>query len=165
MWKRWKQGWTLHEIGKLFDRAHSSIHQILAETGGIRPVQRSRSSTALTLAEREEISRAMVAGESIRSTADRLGRAPSTISREIKRNGGRNSYRANQADDATWDRARRPKRCKLSENRALASIVAGKLRMLWSLEQIAGWLKHTRDLNRTSCRCVRFFDLGFSTRN
>ncbi len=143
MWERWKQGWTLHEIGKLFDRAHSSIHQILAETGGIRPVQRSRSSTALTLAEREEISRAMVAGESIRLTAARLGRAPSTISREIKRNGGRNSYRANQADEATWDRARRPKRCKLCENRALASIVAGKLRMLWSPEQIAGWLKHT----------------------
>jgi len=143
MWERWKQGWTLHEIGKLFDRAHSSIHQILAETGGIRPAQRSRSSTALTLAEREEISRSMVAGESIRSTATRLGRAPSTISREIQRNGGRNSYRANQADDAAWDRARRPKRCKLIENRALAHIVAGKLRMLWSPEQIAGWLKHT----------------------
>lgn len=143
MWERWKQGWTLHEIGKLFDRAHSSIHQILAQTGGIRPVQRSRSSTALTLAEREEISRAMVAGESIRSTATRLGRAPSTISREIKRNGGRSSYRANQADDAAWDRARRPKRCKLIENRALAHIVAGKLRTLWSPEQIAGWLKHT----------------------
>lgn len=143
MWERWKQGWTLHEIGKLFDRAHSSIHQILAETGGIRPVQRSRSSTALTLAEREEISRAMVTGESIRSTATRLGRAPSTISREIKRNGGRSSYRANQADDAAWDRARRPKRCKLIENRALAHIVADKLRMLWSPEQIAGWLKQT----------------------
>ena len=143
MWERWKQGWTLHEIGKLFDRAHSSIHQILAETGGIRPVQRSRSSTALTLAEREEISRSMVAGESIRSTATRLGRAPSTISREIKRNGGRSSYRANQADDVAWDRARRPKRCKLIENRALAHIVADKLRMLWSPEQITGWLKQT----------------------
>jgi IS30 family transposase len=143
MWERWKQGWTLHEIGKLFDRAHSSIHQILAETGGIRPVQRSRSSTALTLAEREEISRAMVAGESIRSTATRLGRAPSTISREIKRNGGRSSYRASQADDVAWDRARRPKRCKLIENRALARIVADKLRMLWSPEQITGWLKQT----------------------
>ena len=143
MWERWKQGWTLHEIGKLFDRAHSSIHQILAETGGIRPAQRSRPSTALTLAEREEISRAMVAGESIRSTATRLGRAPSTISREIKRNGGRSSYRGNQADDVAWDRARRPKRCKLIENRALAHIVADKLRMLWSPEQITGWLKQT----------------------
>ncbi len=143
MWERWKQGATLHEIGKLFDRPHTSIHRILAETGGFRPAERPRASTALTLEEREEISRAMVAGESIRSTATRLGRAPSTISREIKRNGGGDGYRANQADKAAWDRARRPKRCKLSENRALARIVANKLRMLWSPEQIAGWLKHT----------------------
>lgn len=143
MWERWKQGWTLHEIGKLFDRAHTSIRGILAETGGFRPAQRVRASSALTLAEREEISRAMVAGESIRSTAARLGRAPSTISREIKRNGGGEGYRAIQADEAAWERARRPKRCKLIEYRALARIVADKLRMLWSPEQIAGWLKHT----------------------
>lgn len=143
MWERWKQGWTLHEIGKLFERAHTSIHRIIAETGGFRPPQRARASTALTLAEREEISRALVTGESIRSIAARLGRAPSTISREIKRNGGRDGYRANQADEATWVRGRRPKRCKLRENRALAHIVAEKLRTLWSPEQIAGWLKHT----------------------
>ena len=143
MWARWMQGWTLHEIGKLFDRAHTSIRGILAETGGFRPAQRVRASSALTLAEREEISRAMVAGESIRSTAARLGRAPSTISREIKRNGGGEGYRAIQADEAAWERARRPKRCKLIEYRALARIVADKLRMLWSPEQIAGWLKHT----------------------
>ena len=143
MWERWKQGWTLHEIGKLFDRAHSSIHRIIAETGGFRPPERSRAAIALTLAEREEISRAMVSGDSIRAIAARLGRAPSTISREIKRNGDCDGYRANQADEAAWGRARRPKRCKLSENRALARIVADKLRMLWSPEQIAGWLKHT----------------------
>jgi IS30 family transposase len=143
MWERWKQGWTLHEIGKLFDRPHTSIHNILSATGGIRPAERSRCATTLKLSEREEISRAMVAGESIRSTAKRLGRAPSTISREINRNGGRRSYRANQADNAAWDRARRPKCCKLLENHALAEIVADKLRMLWSPEQIAGWLKHT----------------------
>ena len=143
MWERWKQGWTLHEIGKLFDRAHSSIHRILSETGGIRPAQRSRSSTALTLIEREEISRALVTGESIRSIAARLGRAPSTISREVQRNGGRDFYRASQADEATWARARRPKHCKLSENRELARIVAAKLRVFWSPEQISGWLKHT----------------------
>ena len=143
MWERWKQGWTLHEIGKLFDRPHTSIHRILAETGGFRPPQRTRAPTALTLAEREEISRAMVAGESIRSTAARLGRAPSTVSREIKRNGGCDGYRANQADEAAWDRARRPKTCKLRNNRPLARVVAERLRMLWSPEQIAGWLKHT----------------------
>lgn len=143
MWGRWKQGWTLHEIGKLFDRPHTSIHQILAATGGFRPPQRARSPAALTLAEREEISRAMVAGESIRSTAARLGRAPSTISREIKRNGGCDGYRASLADAAAWNRARRPKTCKLRNNRALARLVAEKLRLLWAPEQIAGWLKHT----------------------
>lgn len=143
MWERWKQGWTLQENGKLFDRAHSSIHRILAETGGIRPGQRSRAAIALTLAEREEISRAIVAGASIRAIAARLGRAPSTVSREIKRNGGHYSYRANQADAAAWDRARRPKCCKLVANRALARVVARKLRVLWSPEQIAGWLKQT----------------------
>ena len=143
MWERWKQGWTLHEIGKLFDRAHSSIHRILAETGGIRPVQRTRSIVALSLAEREEISRALVTGESIRSIAARLSRAPSTISREISRNGGKHEYRANLAEQATWDRALRPKLCKLRQNRDLARIVAHRLRMLWSPEQIAGWLKHT----------------------
>lgn len=143
MWERWKEGWTLHEIGKLFDRPHTSIHQILVQTGGIRPADRRRTATALTLAEREEISRSIVAGDSIRSIAAQLGRAPSTVSREIKRNGGRDAYRASQAEEATWNRARRPKRCKLKRNRALASIVANKLKMLWSPEQIAGWLKHT----------------------
>lgn len=143
MWERWKQGATLHEIGKLFDRPHTSIQRIIAETGGFRPAQRFRGSKALTLAEREEISRALVRSESMRSIARRLGRAPSTISREIQRNGGRDDYRASQADQATWDRARRPKVCKLRENRRLARIVAEKLRMFWSPEQIAGWLKHT----------------------
>jgi IS30 family transposase len=143
MWERWQKGDSLHEIARLFDRHHPSIQGILAETGGIRPAQRCRSRLALTLAEREEISRAMVAGHSIRSIATSLGRAPSTISREIKRNGGHESYRASQADRAAWDRARRPKICKLAENRTLAHIVAGRLQLQWSPEQIAGWLKRT----------------------
>jgi IS30 family transposase len=143
MWERWKQGATLHQIGQLFDRPHTSIHKILSQTGGFQPVQRCRAARALTLQEREEISRAMVAGESIRSVAARLGRAPSTISREIKRNGGGHGYRASQADEAAWERARRPKRCKLRADRVLARIVADKLRMLWSPEQIAGWLRQT----------------------
>jgi IS30 family transposase len=143
MWERWRKGDSLHEIARLFDRHHPSIQGILAETGGIRPAQRCRSRLALTLAEREEISRAVVAGHSIRSIATSLGRAPSTISREIKRNGGHESYRASQADRAAWDRARRPKICKLAENRTLARIVAGRLQLQWSPEQIAGWLKRT----------------------
>lgn len=143
MWKRWKEGWTLHQIGQLFDRPHTSIHNILSRMGGIQPPERSRSRLALTLAEREEISRALVVGHSIRVIAARIGRAPSTVSREVKRNGGRVGYRATLADNSAWDRAPRPKTCKLVGNRALAQIVAGKLRQQWAPEQIAGWLKHT----------------------
>jgi len=143
MWDRWQAGDSLQQIAQLFDRYHSSIERILAESGGIRPTQRRRSRLALTLAEREEISRAVAAGQSIYSIATSLGRAPSTIYREIKRNGDQEGYRANQADQAAWDRAHRPKTCKLAENRTLAHIVAGKLQMQWSPEQIAGWLKHT----------------------
>ena len=143
MWERWQKGDSLQQIAQLFDRNHPSIQRILAESGGIRPAQRHRSRLALTLAEREEISRAVVAGQSIRSIATSLGRAPSTISREIKRNGGQECYRASQADQAAWDRTRRPKTCKLMENRTLAHIVADKLQWQWSPEQIAGWLKHT----------------------
>ena len=142
MWDRWEKGDSMHTIARLFDRGHGSIQRILLETGGIRPLPRSRSRLSLTLAEREEISRGLVAGHSIRSTATSLGRAASTVSREINRNGGRRRYRANQADQAAWDRSHRPKRCKLVENRALAHIVAKKLKQLWSPEQIAGWLKH-----------------------
>jgi IS30 family transposase len=143
MWERWRQGESLQKIAQLFGRNHSSISRILAETGGIRPAPRCRSRLALTLSEREEISRAVVAGQSIRSIARSIGRAPSTVSREIKRNGGKDSYRATQADQSAWDRARRPKPCKLAENRRLSNIVASKLQLQWSPEQIAGWLKQT----------------------
>jgi IS30 family transposase len=143
MWERWQKGESLQHIAQLFDRNHSSIQRILAETGGIRPAQRCRSRLALTLAEREEISRSVATGQSIRSMAARLGRAPSTISREIMRNGGQEYYRASQADQAAWDRGRRPKTCRLVQNRALAHIVAGMLQWQWSPEQIAGWLKRT----------------------
>lgn len=143
MWERWRKGESLQRIAELFDRNHSSIERILAETGGIQPAQRRRSRLALTLAEREEISRSVATGQSIRSVATRLGRAPSTISREIMRNGGQECYRASQADQAAWDRGRRPKTCSLAENRSLAHIVASKLQLLWSPQQIAGWLKRT----------------------
>jgi IS30 family transposase len=143
MWEHWQKGDSLQQIAQLFDRDHPSIQRILAKSGGIRPAQRRRSRLALTLAEREEISRAVVAGQSIRSIATSLGRAPSTISREIKRNGDQECYRASQADQAAWDRTRRPKTCKLVENRILAHIVAGKLQSQWAPAQIAGWLKRT----------------------
>ena len=108
MWDRWQQGDSLHQIAQLFDRNHSSIQRILAETGGIRPAARKRSRLVLSLAERKERSRAVIAGHSIRSIATSLGRAPSTISREIRRNGGLSCYRANRADQTAWDRAHRP---------------------------------------------------------
>jgi len=143
MWDRWQKGDSMQAIARLFDRGHSSVQGILLQTGGVRPAPRRRSRLTLTLAEREEISRGVVAGQSFRSVAASLGRAPSTISREIRRNGGRSHYRANKADQAAWDRAHRPKTCKLVENHALARIVASRLKQRWSPEQIAGWLKKT----------------------
>ena len=120
MWDRWQKGESLATIARLFDRGHSSIGRILAESGGIRPLPRRRSRLALRLSEREAISRGNVAGHSIRSIAASLGRAPSMVSREINHNNGRRHYRASQADQAAWDRAHRPKPCKLGQNRALA---------------------------------------------
>jgi len=143
MWERWRKGESLQHIAQLFDRNHSSIQRILAETGGISPAHRCRSRLALTLSEREEISRLLAVGRSIRMIATSLCRAPSTISREIKRNGGQISYRAARADQHAWDLAKRPKSCKLVLQPELANIVADRLRLQWSPEQIAGWLKHT----------------------
>lgn len=148
MWSRWQQGESLHDIARLFDRFHTSVRGILAESGGIRPSPRRRSSRVLSSAEREEISRGVVAGHSIRSIAASLKRAPSTVSREIRRNEGRDGYRASHADQAAWDRARRPKRCKLALHPSLALRVADKLQRHWSPEQIAGWLRRTYPKDR-----------------
>jgi len=141
MWDRWQRGESLKEIGRAFDRPHTSIFGQLAPTGGIRPPSRCRSRLALTLAEREEISRGIFVGRSLRAIATRLGRAPSTISREVCRNGGLKRYRAYRADRAAWDRMLRPKPCKLVVYPTLSGIVASKLQQNWSPEQIAGWLK------------------------
>jgi IS30 family transposase len=141
VWDRWEKGESLNAIARDLGRYHSAVQGALARSGGIRPLPRRRSRLALTLAEREEISRGMASGWSLRAIAAGLGRAPSTLSREIRRNGGRRSYRASGADQAAWDRARRPKIGKLAENRQLARTVAKKLRRQWAPEQIAGWLK------------------------
>ena len=143
MWDRWQKGESLESIAQFFDRTHGSVARILRQTGGIRPPKRTRSRRVLSMAEREEISRGVVTGRSLRSIATALNRAPSTVSREINRNGGRQHYRANVADKAAWDRAHRPKSCKLARNPALAHIVADKLQLEWSPRQIAGWLKRT----------------------
>jgi len=141
IWDRWEKGVSINEIARDLGRYHSAVQGAMAKTGGIRPAPRRRSRLALTLAEREEISRGIVVGHSIRTIASQLGRAPSTVSREIRRNGGRRRYRANQADEAARERALRPKICKLAQNPALARIVARKLISRWSPWQIAGWLK------------------------
>ena len=141
LWDRYQRGESLNAIARALGKTSSSIYNHLRPTGGIRPVSRKRSRLALTSAEREEISRGIVAGQSIREIARTLGRAASTVSREVRRNGGRARYRAVEADKSAWDRGRRPKQCKLALNGRLARSVASKLKMNWSPEQIAGWLK------------------------
>ena len=141
MWDRWQKGESLHSIARLFDRSHGSIAGILSRTGGIRPPQRKRSCLALSLSEREDISRSLATGSSMRMIATQLGRSPSTISREINRNGGYDQYRAAEAEQAAWDRALRPKLCKLAGNKRLTRTVVKKLQLEWSPQQVAGWLK------------------------
>jgi hypothetical protein len=141
MWRRWKAGQSLHEIGRAFDKPHTSIRCLLLPRGGIPPAARRRSRLALTLAEREDISRGIASGSSLCEIASRLDRATSTVSREVSRHGGLPVYRAHEADDQAWDSALRPKRCLLAVNRKLRNIVASKLILDWSPEQISGWLK------------------------
>ncbi len=141
LWDRWRRGESLKAIGRAFGKPSSSIYFQLAPHGGIRPARRRRSRLALTLSEREEISRGIVARHSIRSMASSLGRSPSTVAREVRRNGGTDQYRAALADEQAWVRAHRPKRCKLAMCPWLRHAVARKLGLNWSPEQIAGWLK------------------------
>ena len=141
LWERWKRGETVSDIARVLDRAPGTIHCTLRERGGIAPPERRRGRLALTLTEREEISRGIAAGESARKIAARLSRAPSTVTREVGRHGGRRRYRAAEADKRAWDNARRPQTCKLARAPALSQLVAAKLREDWSPEQIAGWLK------------------------
>jgi IS30 family transposase len=141
LWSRWKAGQSLHEIGRAFGKGYSSIRFLVLQHGGIAPAARRRSLLALTLTEREEISRGIASGSSIREIAKHLERAASTVSREVARHGGRPQYRANEADSEAWDSALRPKPCLLAIHGRLQKIVASKLILDWSPEQISGWLK------------------------
>jgi IS30 family transposase len=141
IWKRWKDGQTLHEIGRAHGRPHPTIRKLLLPRGGIAPTARRRSRLALTLAEREDISRGIASGSSIREIARHVNRAASTVSREVVRHGGRPAYRAHDADCQAWVSALRPKHCLLATNRKLRDTVASKLILEWSPEQISGWLK------------------------
>ena len=141
IWDRWQRGESMRSIGRLFDRQSSSVFSVISPTGGIRPADRKRGKKALSLGEREEISRGLSVKHSLRAIAQNLGRAPSTISREVRRNGGVLNYRATTSEQAAWDRALRPKECKLACYPSLSHAVSAKLRRKWSPEQIAGWLK------------------------
>ena len=141
VWSRWKAGQSLHTIGRAFGKQHTSIHCLLSHHGGIVPAVRRRSLLALTLAEREDISRGIACGWSIRGIAKGLERAASTVSREVVRHGGRPVYRANEADHQAWESALRPKACLLAIHEKLQKIVASKLILDWSPEQVSGWLK------------------------
>lgn len=142
MWDRWSGGESLKSIGRHFDRGSSSIYGVLSRSGGIRPPERTRSRLALSLSEREAISRGIARDDSLRSIASQLDRAPSTISREVNRNGGLHQYRASEAEQAAWGRAHRPKACKLTTHPYLRAKVVSKLQLQWAPQQIAGWLKH-----------------------
>jgi IS30 family transposase len=143
MWSRWKAGQSLNAIGRAFGKDQHVIHFLLARHGGIAPPVRRRSRRVLTLAEREDISRGIASGHSMRVIAKDLDRAASTVSREVARHGGRARYRANQADSQAWQLALRPKPCLLTTQRNLQEIVASKLMQDWSPEQISGWLKQS----------------------
>jgi IS30 family transposase len=150
LWDRWQRGESLKAIGRAFGKPSSSIYFQVAPHGGIRPAPRRRSRLALTLSEREEISRGIAARRSARSMARLLGHSPSTVSREISRNGGYDRYRAAQADEQAWARSHRPKRCKLADSPQLRQAVVSKLRLNWSPEQIAGWLKRAHPEDESS---------------
>lgn len=142
LWERWKEGQSISAISRALERRNKTgVQRIVALHGGIAPLPRRRAASALRLEEREEISRGIAAGRSIRWIARSLGRSPSTICREIGRNGGLRAYRATRADKQAWERALRPKRCRLALHGRLRWRVAQKLALQWSPQQIAGWLK------------------------
>jgi len=138
--RRWKEGHSLSDIGRALEKHPGSVFGYIAAAGGIAPVERRRSARNLSAEEREEISRGRSVGESLRAIAVRLGRAPSTVSREVTRNGGRRRYRASTSEANAWARALRPKDCKLAQEPRLRQLVAAKLAEDWSPEQISGWL-------------------------
>src|SRR3981189_1502634 len=140
LWRRWKAGQSLHEIGRAFGKEHSSIRCLVARHGGIVPAGRRRSGRVLTAVEREDISRGVASGASLRKIAQLVDRAAATGSREGARHGGRPEYRANEADQRAWDSALRPKPCLLAMREQLREVVASKLLLDWSPEQISGWL-------------------------
>jgi DNA-binding CsgD family transcriptional regulator len=148
IWKMWREGESLSAIARMLERQPSAVYHVVNRNGGISPPARTRSARALSPAEREEISRALVAGRTMGQIALQLGRSKSTISRAIGRNGGIHRYRAHEADANAWERARRPKACALSGNALLRRLVAAKLKLKRAPVQIAGWLRREFRVNK-----------------
>ena len=143
VWLRMRAGRAAKPTARELGLCTGTVRAYLIRCGGIRPQPRRRAAGRLSLAEREEISRGLACGHSVRAIAASLGRSPSTVSREVNTNGGRRRYRAARADLAAWSRATRPKPCKLAGNLMLRAIVEEKLACRWSPQQIEGWLKLT----------------------
>ncbi len=143
VWDRWRGGEAMRKIARRLGRESSSVRTMIEDCGGVRPVPRRRHPRHLSVIEREEISRGIATGESLRQIAGRLGRAASTVCREVTRNGGRGQYRAQRAERAAWRRTRRPKTAKLAVNTELRAVVEEKLAEWWSPQQISGWLTDT----------------------
>ena len=143
LWARYRAGDSVREIARDLAKDPGALHGVIRLQGGISPRLRARSALALSLEEREQISRALAAGQSYRAIARALGRAASTISREVARHGGRTAYRAVRADEVAWRSARRPKPCRLASRPRLRYLIATKLKRNWSPEQISGWLRTT----------------------
>src|SRR6185295_14301828 len=173
LWERWKNGQSVLAISRALERRNKTgVQRIVALNGGIAPAPRCRAVAALKLEEREEISRGIAAGRSVRRIARGLKRSPSTISREIRRNGGSQTYRANRAERSAWERALRAKPCRLALHGELRWRVAQKLALQWSPEQISGWLKqqfptdrdmrisHEADLSQSLCSDARRAEEG-----
>ncbi len=141
VWELWGEGMSVREVARRLGARHEYVWRYLTSTGGVRPAPRRRSQRGLSEGEREEISRGVARGDGFRAIGAALGRSHSTVSREVNRNGGWERYRAGHADAAAWERARRPKRSKLTDSPRLREVVEDKLAGRWSPEQISGWLR------------------------
>jgi IS30 family transposase len=140
IWDMREAGVPVKRIARHLGRQNVSLRKFIADAGGKRPTPRQRSELRLSLEEREEISRGLAVGDSIRTIAESLSRSPSTVCREVNANGGRRKYRALVADRAACRRALRPKRAKLAQCRRLRRVVERKLEAKWSPQQISAWL-------------------------
>jgi IS30 family transposase len=167
LWAMWRRGDSIREMERTLGETLPRIRRFLRQSGGIPPVPRQRRADHLSLVEREEISRGIAAGLSARSIAVRIDRPSSTVSREICRNGGRDTYRALAADAAAFERSRRPKVSKLAANTELRGVVAAKLEDDWSPQQIAQWLRreHPGDAAMWVSHESIYLDLYMPSRN